>query len=154
MNYAPLLNFFLGSYSYICNACKQENLNCNIITRKVWNICRLTFIPELSSRFEFVLWIHFECLVLKKHYRRDSIILLVLLHECSLNQYQQSSREVTLMTYRFDEIILHFVGGFLGVSPWAGFALITLVVIGTDCTSSCKFNYHTITTTTAPILIY
>jgi hypothetical protein len=30
MNYAPLLNFFLGSYSYICNACKQENLNCNI----------------------------------------------------------------------------------------------------------------------------
>jgi hypothetical protein len=26
----------------------------------------------------------------------------------------------------------------------------TLVVIGTDCTGSCKSNYHTITTTTAP----
>ena len=25
-----------------------------------------------------------------------------------------------------------------------------LVVIGTDCTGSCKSNYHTITTTTAP----
>jgi hypothetical protein len=28
--------------------------------------------------------------------------------------------------------------------------LITLVVIGTDCTGSCKSNYYTITTTTAP----
>ena len=26
----------------------------------------------------------------------------------------------------------------------------TLVVIGTECTGSCKSNYHTITTTTAP----
>ena len=35
-------------------------------------------------------------------------------------------------------------------SKWAGFKLKTLVVIGTDCTGSCKSNYHTITTTTAP----
>jgi hypothetical protein len=34
---------------------------------------------------------------------------------------------------------------------WTGFALTTLVVIGTDCTGSCKFYYHTITITTAPI---
>jgi hypothetical protein len=33
---------------------------------------------------------------------------------------------------------------------WLGFELTTLVVIGTDCTDSCKFNYHT--TTTAPIM--
>ena len=26
-------------------------------------------------------------------------------------------------------------------SPWAGFKLTTLVVIGTDCTNSCKSNY-------------
>ena len=31
---------------------------------------------------------------------------------------------------------------------WAGFELTTLVVIGTDCTCSCKSNYHM--TTTAP----
>jgi ketosteroid isomerase-like protein len=31
-----------------------------------------------------------------------------------------------------------------------GFELTTIVVIGTDCTGSCKSNYHTITTTTAP----
>jgi hypothetical protein len=30
--------------------------------------------------------------------------------------------------------------------PWIGFELTTLVVIGTDCTGSCKSNYHTITT--------
>jgi hypothetical protein len=28
---------------------------------------------------------------------------------------------------------------------------LTLVVIGTDCTGSCKSNYHTITTTIAPL---
>ena len=35
-------------------------------------------------------------------------------------------------------------------SPWAAYELKTLVVIGTDCIGSCKSNYHTITTTTAP----
>ena len=33
-------------------------------------------------------------------------------------------------------------------SPWTGFEITTLVVIGTGCTGSCKSNYHTITTTT------
>ena len=35
---------------------------------------------------------------------------------------------------------------------WAGFKLTMLVVIGTDCihVGSCKSNYHTITTMTAP----
>jgi hypothetical protein len=33
---------------------------------------------------------------------------------------------------------------------WAGFELTTLVVRGTDCTSSCKSNYHTIMTMTTP----
>jgi len=35
-------------------------------------------------------------------------------------------------------------------SPWTVFELITLVVIGTDCTGSHKPNYHTIMTRTAP----
>ena len=34
--------------------------------------------------------------------------------------------------------------------PWAWFELSTLVVIGTDCLGSCKFNYYTITTMMAP----
>jgi hypothetical protein len=35
-------------------------------------------------------------------------------------------------------------------SPWAGFKLTMLVVMGTDCIGSCKSNYHTITTTMTP----
>ena len=35
-------------------------------------------------------------------------------------------------------------------SPWTGFEITTLVVIGTDCTGSCKSNYRTITTMTDP----
>ena len=34
-----------------------------------------------------------------------------------------------------------------------GFELATLVVIGTDCTGSCKSNYHTITTMTASLSV-
>ena len=37
----------------------------------------------------------------------------------------------------------------LYISPWSRFELTTSVVIGTDCIGSCKFKYHTITTTTA-----
>jgi len=36
---------------------------------------------------------------------------------------------------------------------WAGFELTTLVMIGTDCIGSCKFNYHAITTKTSPFAI-
>ena len=36
-------------------------------------------------------------------------------------------------------------------SSWAGFELTTLVVIGTDYIGSCKSNYLTLTTTTAPL---
>jgi hypothetical protein len=38
-------------------------------------------------------------------------------------------------------------------SPLTEFELTTLVVIGTDCTGSCKSNYHTLMTTTAPIYL-
>jgi len=36
-------------------------------------------------------------------------------------------------------------------SRWAGFELTTSVVIDNECIGSCKSNYHTITTTKAPI---
>ena len=35
-----------------------------------------------------------------------------------------------------------------------GFELTTLVVIGTDCTGSCKSNYNTIMTTTTPHITF
>ena len=39
----------------------------------------------------------------------------------------------------------------LYTSPLEGFELTTFVIIGTDCIGSCKSNYHTITTMTAPV---
>ena len=39
-------------------------------------------------------------------------------------------------------------------SQWAGFELTTSVVIVTDCIATCKSNYHTITTTMAPIWMW
>ena len=36
--------------------------------------------------------------------------------------------------------------------PWAQFEFTTLVVIGTDYTGSCKYNYHTSTTKKAPYI--
>ena len=60
---------------------------------------------------------------------------------------------------KLDHIMLHRV-----YPLWAGFELTTLVMISTDCIDSCKIqlpydhnhdgpcdNYHTITTTTAPV---
>jgi hypothetical protein len=41
----------------------------------------------------------------------------------------------------------------LNTSPWSRFEQTTSVMIGTDCICSCKSNYHTITTTTAPNII-
>ena len=38
----------------------------------------------------------------------------------------------------------------LYTSPWSRFELTTSAVIGTDCIGSCKYNYHTIMTPTAP----
>ena len=50
-------------------------------------------------------------------------------------------------------VAISFIGGGNRRST-RGFELTTLVVIGTDCIGSCKSNYHTITTTTAPKMVY
>jgi hypothetical protein len=49
---------------------------------------------------------------------------------------------------------LYHIMLYRGHPAWLGFELTTLVVIDTDCTGSCKSNYHTITTTSAPLLLY
>jgi hypothetical protein len=41
----------------------------------------------------------------------------------------------------------------LYASPWLRFEITISVVIGTDYIGSCKFNYHTITTTMAPTCV-
>jgi hypothetical protein len=59
---------------------------------------------------------------------------------------QRTMRKPT--TCRRSEKLYHIM---LYTSPWSRFEL-TSVVIGTDCISSCKSNYHTITAMTALLM--
>ena len=47
-----------------------------------------------------------------------------------------------------------FVMLYLVHHAWAEFKLTILVMISTDCTGTCKSNYHTITTTTPPLNLW
>ena len=51
---------------------------------------------------------------------------------------------------RTDKVITYVVQMYRVHLAWAGFELSMLVVIGTDCTGSCKSNYHTIKSMTTP----
>jgi hypothetical protein len=57
--------------------------------------------------------------------------------EYTTNLSQVTDKRFLIMLYR-----VHFV--------WACFECTTLVLINTDCKGSCKNNYNTITTSTAP----
>jgi hypothetical protein len=59
-------------------------------------------------------------------------------------EYPEKTADLPQVTVKLYHILLYEY-----TLPWTGFELTTLVVIGTDCTGSCKSNYHTINTTTA-----
>jgi hypothetical protein len=62
------------------------------------------------------------------------------------SEYSEKTIDLSQITDKLYHIMLY-------TSPWTRFELTTSVVMGTDCIYSCKSNYHTITTMTAPWVI-
>jgi hypothetical protein len=116
-----------------------------------------SIVPELNQLFQLYRGGQFNCWRNRRTRRKRKIrgsgwLLFVFhkkpLYEACLIRIKEhvSEKRSTAGTHRYADC--QFI--MLYTSPWSRFALTTSVVIGTDYIGSCKSNYHTIMTMTAP----
>ena len=133
----PQYNVEKGPDNYTAENVLNHNFSVKEVWRRLWR--RL-----ISHHFIRGVRVRCRVIVLNVTFNNISWWSVLLVEETEVpreNHWPVTSHWQTLS---------HNVGCIQYTSPWTGFKLTTLVVIGTDCIGSYKSNWHTITATTAP----
>jgi hypothetical protein len=137
LNFSKIIKHWHTAYRIIL-LCKTV-VTCSTITEylcyrwpPVYSACRMLISSFFAPHSGFITEYVYHRMYNKQHEVRTMPLMereLLTIHRAPASSHWQ-----TLLT--------NFI-------TWTGFELTHLAVIDTDCTGSCKSNYHTITTTTA-----